>query len=411
MQRPSPGRGRAAALALTVAAVLAVTLFRTSGPVSGGWCLLCGQHGAADAIRNVVLFIPVGITSLLATGRPLLAAAAAPALSLLVESAQIAIPGRDASVGDLVFNTVGGLVGLGLVRTARAWLFPRPPAARRLALLAAVVPWLAATATGLIVDADLPVTTYWGQWTPDLAHFEVYDGRVLNAGIGGRDVPPLRLEDSRTVRRLLLSGAPVEARAIAGHAPRRLAPIFSIYDEERWEIMVLGADRQTLTFRLGSRAVRLRLNLPALRYRGALAGLLPGDTIELRVSRDSEGDGRCFQVATTGRREDPPRRRCGIGYSVASGWQLVAPSGVGGQWPELWDILWLTLLYLPLGYWMARDVQGAAGVALSILGLLAVPAVTPLVAAPLRSLAGAGIGLAAGAGLRRQLDGRPLSSG
>jgi len=399
--------GRTAFL-LVLFVVAVATLFPGSdGALTADWCLLCGAYGAADAIRNVALFVPVGVTAALSSGSFLLAAATAPALSLLVETAQLAIPGRDAGLGDLIFNSIGGLIGVFIAASAPTLLAPGPQAARRLVAAATFAPLLAIGLSGAVLGIVLPPTTYYAQWTPDLGHLELYDGSVFEAKIGKRFIPPQRLQESEGVRQQLLTGAPVELRAIAGPEPAGLAPIFSIYDAHQHEIMVLGATRQTLVFRLGTRAAPLKLGIPALRYPGGLEGVRAGDTLDVRVS--SDGDGRCFRIIATAGPRGLSRERCGIGYTVASGWQLLAPPGLGSREPALFDLLWLGILYLPLGYWIRPTGRGLYALAVSALGLLGIPALTALVATPVTAVVAAGAGILAGIGMRRWIAQR-LSS-
>jgi hypothetical protein len=392
------------ALALAVLVVAGATLLQGSGPVTGGWCLLCGEHGTADAIRNVVLFLPVGATALVATGSILLATAIASGISLLAEIAQLGIPGRGASLGDLVFNTLGGVIGAFAARSTAAWLHPRRRTRRRLVVAATAAPLLVVGAAGAVFQTDLPATTYYGQWTPDLGHFDVYGGRVLEARIGDFPIPCGRLIESEDVRQLLSVGEPVAVQAIAGPEPARLAPIFSMYDEYQQEILVLAATRRTLAFRIGTRAARFRLNVPTLSFRGALAGVEVGDSLDISTAAD--GDGHCLRVAVTGISE-PLRRRCGVGYTVASGWQLLAPAGFGSRLPALLDSLWLAILYVPLGYWIRRDALGAVAVIISAIGLLTIPSITPLVGTPAIAFVSSVLGLLAGAGLRGWMSARP----
>jgi glycopeptide antibiotics resistance protein len=71
---------------------------------------------AYAALLNVLAFVPLGWLGVVAIGRrPLVVAASLVVLSVTVELAQ-ALPGlaRDTSVGDVVLNGLGGLLGVGL---------------------------------------------------------------------------------------------------------------------------------------------------------------------------------------------------------------------------------------------------------------------------------------------------------
>src|SRR5438477_1941760 len=113
-------------LAAAVAAILSATLFPISGGDPEPWlgCVLCGERGIADALINVLLFFPLG-AALAATGMPwarcLLGGAL---LSAAVEFAQMYIPGRDPSLGDVLSNTLGAGLGAALMPMARSWQLP-----------------------------------------------------------------------------------------------------------------------------------------------------------------------------------------------------------------------------------------------------------------------------------------------
>lgn len=126
-------------------AIAAITLTPRSGEVTvTTLCLICGRRGAADAALNLLLFVPLGWLAAgrlarsrrgAAYGRTAAVGIAAGALaSLTIELLQLPIPGRDASVGDLAFNTLGAGVGAVVGRFAIA---PRAAPGGRAARLAA----------------------------------------------------------------------------------------------------------------------------------------------------------------------------------------------------------------------------------------------------------------------------------
>ena len=104
----------------SVAAILVATLLPDAGkPVDSHLCIVCGTLGGVDSILNVLLFFPLGI-GLALSGIPWKRAVlTACALSLTVETAQfLFVPGRDATLGDVVTNTVGGALGFAVARSA-----------------------------------------------------------------------------------------------------------------------------------------------------------------------------------------------------------------------------------------------------------------------------------------------------
>ena len=88
----------------------------------------------ADAIRNLVLMMPLGWL-LAALGRGArFAAVCGLLLSLAIELTQFFVPGRFPSAVDVVTNTLSAAAGALLYATRRRWLAPEPAAARRLAI-------------------------------------------------------------------------------------------------------------------------------------------------------------------------------------------------------------------------------------------------------------------------------------
>ena len=141
--------------ALAVAAALAFIAALTLTPAPGHaqlspTCLVCGMRGVADAVLNVFLFMPLGL-ALAYRGLDLLRAVPlGAALSIAIELAQLFIPGRDSSLGDVVTNTLGTAAGV------LAWRLAPPLFAwiqRRARVLAVAVPL--ATVAGLALGALL----------------------------------------------------------------------------------------------------------------------------------------------------------------------------------------------------------------------------------------------------------------
>jgi len=128
-------------LIASVIAILAATLFPVAGAESERFiaCVVCGERGIADVLVNIILFLPFGAA--LAAGGVSLprCGLAAALLSASVEFAQLWIPGRDPSLGDVVSNTLGGGLGAVLVATAPYWLVTPRARAARLCWAAALV--------------------------------------------------------------------------------------------------------------------------------------------------------------------------------------------------------------------------------------------------------------------------------
>jgi len=389
-------------LVASVAAILAATLSPIAGEELERWfgCVVCGERGTADVLVNVLLFLPLG-AALAAAGMPLRRAMLGCALlSAGVEFAQLYIPGRDPSLGDIVFNTVGSGLGAVLVATAPFWLLPARPRRSQLSRAAAVAAAALCYLTGWLLAPALPERQYFALWTPNLGHLEWYRGRVWEASIGDLQIPTGPLRNSSAVRDLLLApeGFSLRVRALAGPRTAALGALVALYDETEREILLLGPDRDDLVFRVRTRAAAWRLDEPDIRVSNALRSVAPGDSLDVTV-RGSRGR-YSMAVNSTG--------RSGLGFTVGSGWALLMyPEALPGWLRTFLTLAWVAALWAPAGFWArTRSDVWIAGGALAV-ALLGAPAVMPLRATPLLQWAAAGLGGLAGAALHLVLERYP----
>src|SRR5256886_13652672 len=107
------------------------------------------------------------------------------------------------------------------------------PPPRATARMSRTAPFPAASgccATGTRLTPAYPDARYWGQWTPSLAHLEVYRGRVLDATLSGLPITSGPIRDSRLVRQWLrpTPGCSLSVRAAARPRAPALAPLFAL---------------------------------------------------------------------------------------------------------------------------------------------------------------------------------------
>jgi hypothetical protein len=367
-------------------------------PVFTG-CIVCGERGWSDALTNVLLFLPFG-AALAALGRTgPRAVLYGFVLSCAIELSQTVIPGRDPSLGDVCFNTLGTATGQWLAWLAARWLTPATRAAARLSLLAAVAALGVVALIAHLVQPSLPARDFSAWYTADLPDLEWYHGRVLRTTLGPVAFGPNRLPDRDVVRRLLLEGAPLEIDAVAGRSVRSLAPLFVIEDEDGQEVFLVGPDRGDLVLRYRTRATRWRLDQPDIRLRHAFAHVASGDTLHIGVRRNASG--YCLSLNQVA--------RCGLGYSVGSGWTLLYYPRHLPVWTiTLLEAGWVAGLAFPLGLWARRRAETALAAVLLIAALLVLPPFIGLIRTPPHQVAGGAIGVLLGAGLHAWLRrGRP----
>lgn len=314
-------------------------------------CLICGARGTADAVVNLTLFVPLGWV--LARRWPAAAVlVAGVALSAGIELLQTALPGRYPTLGDVAWNGAGAWAGAALPGWAlrRGW----PLAAVGVAGLLAPV---------LLAPAP-PPGLYYGQWTARFGTMEAYGGRVLEARVGSVEMGSGPSRQSSEVREMLMEGGPVEVRFVAGPRTSRPAPIFSIYDDERREMLMIAADGDDVVVRRWTLATSLGLDDPGLRWEGALRGVTAGDTVQARLFHRPRST--CFVSSGT--------LECGAGPGPGSAWTLLLSpgtpgSGILGGVSAAWAVgTGLLFGFLPLG---ARTFAAAA-----LLTLLASAALT-----------------------------------
>src|SRR3954463_8783585 len=90
------------------------------------FCLICGSFGTVDAALNIALFVPLGVGLALIRSPAKWSLLGVCILSIAIELTQLAIPGRDSTIGDVVFNTLGGALGYLLFHFRGKLLQPVP---------------------------------------------------------------------------------------------------------------------------------------------------------------------------------------------------------------------------------------------------------------------------------------------
>lgn len=382
------------ALGAAVGCILLATLTPFPGAQEPDFirCLICGARGSADALANLILYAPLGV-ALMINGRVGLRAAGwAGLLSAGTEFAQIFLPGRDPSLGDVWFNTLGAVAGQMLAQLAARWAAPDSRAAARRSVAAVVGAAGVFSLTGWLLSPAFPVSGLRAWYTADRPGLDFYHGRVLGTTLGSVRLGTGDLPNAPDVRRLLLAGAPLRIIAVAAPRIRGLGPLLVI--EDRWghEVLLVGPDRDDLVLRYRTRAAALRLDQPDLRLRHAFAGVAAGDTLHLEVSR---GERSSYCLAAN------HARVCGLGFTVGSGWALLLYPRHFPPWlQQLLSAGWVAGLVLPMGFWARqRWESGLAGVLL-LAGLALIPPAVGLMPPTAWLWLGAGAGCILGVGLQ-----------
>jgi membrane protein YqaA with SNARE-associated domain len=398
---------------LAFAAIAVATLTPTGESLVSltQFCVVCGEFGAQDFLDNILLFVPLGLTLRLAGVPRWRAVAIALLTTVTVEALQYKIvTGRDSSVGDVLSNTLGGMLGVLLAERWRDLLAPSARRSRRLAL-AGVAGWLGVlAATAWALTPSVPDVAYRVQWLPEDPSLANYHGDVLAASLAGAPLPPGPLPAE--ARAALRAGAArLEARVTTGNERGDFAPIIRVRGADSSELAAIGERDCDLEFHVWMRVSAMRLRGPAVTApRVFPCGGLPdrargepeGDTMVVAGERD----GSLLRVTARGRGREASRT---LALTPTLGWSFFFPWAYpfgGTHWPL--SALWVGGLLLPAAYWAGRG-RARWGPPLLLaavaLGLGALPPFTALATPAIGEWLGALLGGVAGWALGRGLAG------
>ncbi|HEY7685451.1 MAG TPA: VanZ family protein [Gemmatimonadales bacterium] len=354
-------------------------------------CFLCGSRNSADALVNVILFAPLGLALALMGRTGIRWIGYAAALSATIEFAQLVIPGRDPSLSDVCFNTLGTAIGQLVARVGLRSLASTERTAARLSFVASVAAVLVFGLTARLLAPMLPNSAYQVWWAPKLHQLEWYHARGLHVRLGSMTLRAGDIPQTPEVRRLLRTGAPLHLEAIAGPRVRSLGPLFVIADEREREVLLIGPDRDDLVLRYRTLAVEWGLDQPDLRLRRALSRSTRGDTLVIEASRSANGT--CLMLNGAG--------TCRLGYTIGNGWALLLfPEHFPTWLQQLLGATWVGAFLIPIGLWSRKRPETLLAAGILVAGLLLLPGRNGLLPTPPLQLLGAGVGWLFGAGLQ-----------
>lgn len=378
-------RVRDAAGLIWLGGLVWLTLTPAGGPVSRivSVCLFCGDRGAADALLNVVLFVPFGLLAGARLGATF-ALGAGLALSAGVEAGQLFLAGRYTNVGDLVWNGLGAYVGglSGPVLRARlegvyGWLAPAA---------AVALPTLWVVAAGGLLHPT-PVDTHASLGAP--ASPAVSSTRAVAHEPEARGQAPSTLRPGFASLELREGGGwSVTAEALRTPPDPGPSVIVAIHDAAGRPIRALGHDRRDLVLWERAPAEKLGFDRANHRLPRGFAGHEPGTPLTMSAS-DGREDGVCLRVDA--------RELCGLGVSPARTWTLLRAREHGSaRLKAVVDVAWMATLTALVGLLGGSARATLAWAGGFMLVLLAVPHATVLVAAGWAELAGVAVGVGVG---------------
>jgi VanZ like family len=358
------GRILAVAGLLVIAVITLVPLPRQifASRLTPWYCLICGDHGGVDVINNALLFIPFGLGLRLSGIRARTALATGALLSLSIELLQWGvIPGRDASLSDVLTNSLGTALGVTLGAYHRRLLDPSPREALRLALAAGFLWLLTQLATAALLQPWVAPHELRGMWARSAYGRPPFDGQVVSATLSGSPLPgDSSLVPPEVARRLHEGRFELAVRLRSGYTSR-WAPVVEVLGH-RGAVLAIEADGDELAFQPPMRSASLRLGRPSLRLPGALPR---GPSAEVQLRAEDRGAVLLAQWTEKGTQHTAVQP-----LSPSFGWSLLIPFRYGyGPGTPLLTMVWLAGWLLPTGYWIAAVRWGRPQRLLS-LGLL-----------------------------------------
>lgn len=402
--RQAVGVGTWRVLAGVFVALILLATLRPGSLAPESWihgCVLCGPYGLADILRNLLLFLPLGLVLPRALGSVRAALMTMFLLTLGIEIAQLVIPGRDSNPTDVLFNTLGGAVGIAFGYGHRVWL--RPGEGPRLPQIAAYVVLVLGglTSVGFAANPVLPEGGLIGQWSPVRDGYAPFTGLVHGVEIDGAAVPSWTVPNGREVFGNFLEGAPVRLRFTQGSRTQEPQLLLRIVMPGHRELLMVGTQGDGVIVRPRTGLTEARLFEPAVVVPGALEGSRAGETVDLSVFR--EADRYCVRV-------DAGSEVCSPAMTAGRAWSpVVETDGWTIQRRVAMIVICFSLLALPLGWWGGVSAGGLATVALAG-GVFLIAKVSGLVFVPWE-LAPLVVGTALGAGFRNGWNRRFGSSG
>lgn len=389
---------------MTLAALLAIAVATlTPGSDRRGatfttplWCLVCGDQGGADVAANLLLFLPFAIALRLtgASWRRVVALSAA--VSFTVELLQLTVvPGRDASLSDLLSNTTSGAIGAALAPRLPGLVLPAQRQARGLLAWGGGA-WLAALAVSAwLLAPGVPSGGVGSYWAGVVHTGDEFHGRVLAVELDGMPMPAAgRLGNRAAATRARLARGDFSLRvSLRSDRPRPGRAWIWILEVGPGTALSVYQDGRAAGVSVPSRGLRFRLRQVAM----TVSGALPGDS-GVRVRLAAAEHARRVSLASE---FGGTRHAAELTLSPAIGWMLISPFDP----PPVAGVRWITGLLLgaslvPLGLWARRSGRPAPALALlaaiAAAGLAALPALAGFPPVHWSEWLAAGLGAAAG---------------
>jgi hypothetical protein len=317
------------------------------------WCLSCGPAGTADQFQNVLLFLPLGIAAARAGWSARRTTVSVTAFTVAIELLQGVLgQGRDAALGDVLANALGGVLGWWVVQLGGR----RLPQVER---------WAPSIGVGLFIALFVATSSLDGPraagpepWRlrlqPRTADRPPYQGAVIHVALGGRTI---LTEEPRPGQPITASAPAASARFVwAPPQGRQVTAIARLDDGRGWPIVAVDRRNDGVAISVRTSAAAMRLRNPSWQV-DVPPSVRPGDTLDLSLSLGRSS--ASIVLSTSAGVVDTTRYRRGAQH----GWAMINPFVRQHDSPQAWR--WWTIAWL-LGWGM-------------LLGLTALPAHRPAI--------------------------------
>ena len=374
----------AGALGFVAIATLVPGAQGTGGGGMPFWCLTCGDYALADAVANVALFVPLGWALSRARVPSLVALAVLVTTTLTIELLQYTlVPGRDASLADILTNSVGGVTGMAL-----PGLQGRIAASGRRAMrVATLYGVLLVAGLGVGEGAQAVPQPRTLRWTEGSTHGYVpFTGSLRALQVDGAPVP-LRQWLNVPPR----NAAEITVDLLSARPGTGLAQIIVAWMPTGDGWIWLEQQERDLRVHVASASDRLRLRGHST-WLGAIMPALAGEPVTIRLLVRPFS----YRIAVETKAGTLVRHEA---ITPGDGWRLFSPFERAGEpWASLLTGAWMAVLLAPLGYLgsvqsRATAVVAAVGAGLS---LLLLPLVSGCAWLPLAGWCGAVSGFLVG---------------
>jgi hypothetical protein len=313
------------------------------------WCLVCGSIGMQDVLQNLAMLLPFGFGLGLLGWRPARALLAGFALGLSVELLQYTvIPGRDASLSDVVTNTLGTALGA-LVASRIDWLLHPPPRAAARLALGALGAWAALwVAAGWLLGASPGPAPWRAVLRPELIDAPPYQGEIVSAELSGgalhegdQEVP------SRVLEAYARDSVAFAVAVRTGSPARERRGLLEVRDGDSIVQLAVYERRGALRFAMRTRSSELLLR--PISFRMPAAPIDPvGTSLTLAVRREAGS------IIVAPRAPGEPEVRAFIGPHWLATLLLPVEARPGLGW-EVFAYGWVVLLLTGVGWWVAHS--------------------------------------------------------